>query len=411
MSKNARDWNTPPDVPEGHYVDARIYTDQEVFDEEQEQLLRRSWKLACHISEIPERGDFRTVDHAGYPLIVIRGQDGNIRTFINSCSHRSSMIVEEPSGNAKHLTCPFHLWSFDSEGNCVHITRPEGYEDVSICKENRGLREVKTEEILGLVFVNLDDDGMPLAEYVGDALETFSEILGTKELEVFHYHRVVMDANWKQWHETNMELYHEWGHVVNRTTSVAVEGYHDRPWKLYPNGHGTLEPLAVQYKNYPGWQNRASKMLPGLTEGEFRVVDIFPNTTLIARSTSLRIDTSTPIAPGKTLVEYRGLGIKGESHEDRVMRQKHHNQFWGPLGRNVPEDVLFVEKVERTNRHGAARYGLLARREGGKSQDDGVVRAFYQEWKKYVGREPENISVRSTTSSGMGANKRAEVSN
>jgi methanesulfonate monooxygenase large subunit len=188
-----------------------------------------------------------------------------------------------------------------------------------------------------------------------------------------------------------MELYHEWGHVVNRTTAVAVEGYHDRMWKLYPNGHGTLEPFEVEYKNYPGWKDRSSKMLPGLNDGEFRVVDIFPNTTLIARSTSLRIDTSTPIGPGKTLVEYRGLGIKGESAEDRAMRQKHHNQLWGPLGRNVPEDVLFVEKVERTNRNGAAQFGLIARSEGGKSQDDEVVRGFYQEWKQYVGRQPEDI--------------------
>lgn len=411
MSKNANEWETPPDLPAGHYVDARIYTDPDVFAEEQERLLRKSWKFACHVSEIPECGDFRTLDHAGYPLIVIRGQDGQIRSFINSCSHRSSMIVEEPSGNAKNLTCPFHLWSFDTQGRCVYITRPEGYDEVSICKENRGLREVKTGEILGLVFVNLDDGSMDLEEYIGDGLETFSEILGTEELEVFHYHRVVMDANWKQWHETNMELYHEWGHVVNRTTSVAVEGYHDRHWKIYPNGHGTLEPLAVQYRNYPGWENRASKMLPGLTEGEFRVVDIFPNTTLIARSTSLRIDTSTPIAPGKTLVEYRGLGIKGESAEDRAMRQKHHNQFWGPLGRNVPEDVLFVEKVERANRNGAARYGIIARREGGKSQDDEVVRAFYDEWKQYMGRRPENVSERVPGTSTRETERKNEVAN
>lgn len=397
MSKTATQWDTPPAVPEGHYVDARIYTDPALFAEEQHRLLRKSWKFACHVSEIPERGDYRTLNHAGYPIIVIHGDDGQIRGFLNTCSHRSSILLEGPAGNVRSITCPFHLWSFDTRGNCVHITRPEGYEEAGICKENRGLREVRTEQVLGLVFINTDDQCGTLPDYIGDALETFSEILGTQELEVFHYHRVVMNANWKQWHETNMELYHEWGHVVNRTTAVKVEGYHDRKWRLYPNGHGTLEPFAVQYKNYPGWENRASKMLPGLTEGEFRVVDIFPNTTLIARSTSLRIDTSTPIAPGKTLVEYRGLGIKGESQEDRGMRQKHHNQFWGPLGRNVPEDVLFVEKVERANRDGAARFGLLARREEGKSQDDEVLRAFYAQWQSQMQREPGNIDIITAT--------------
>lgn len=392
MSRTAQEWEKRPAVPEGHFVDSRIYTDPLIFNEETQKIFNKTWKFACHVSEIPETGDYRTFDHAGYPLIAIRSDDGEVRCFVNSCSHRSSIILDAPAGTAKSLTCPFHLWSYDTRGNCVHITRPEGYEEAGICKANSGLRQVRAETMLGLVFVNLDDSADSLADYIGDGLETFSEILGTHELEVFHYHRVVMSANWKQWHETNMELYHEWGHVVNRTTSVAVKGYHDRMWKLYANGHGTLEPLAVQYKNYPGWEDRAQKMLPGLMEGEFRVVDLFPNTTLIARSTALRIDTSTPIAPGKTLVEYRGLGIKGESPEDRAMRQKHHNQFWGPLGRNVSEDVLFVEKVERANRHRAAKHGIIARREGGRGQDDEVVRSFYREWKRQMWRDPEDIT-------------------
>lgn len=394
MSRNAAEWNAAPAVPEDHYVDARIYTDPQVFAEEEEKLIRRTWKFACHTSEISGKGDYRTLNAGGYPIFVIKSTDGKIRAFINSCTHRSSIIVEGPSGTAKTLTCPFHLWSFDTKGNCREMTRPEGYDEVGICKEQRGLREIRTEVIYDLVFINLDDECMPLADYIGDGLEMFAEVLGTRELEVFHYHRVVMNANWKQWHETNMELYHEWGHVVNRTTSVAAGGYHDRYWKLYPNGHGTLEPLAVQYANYPGWEARAAKMLPGLTDGEFRVVDLFPNTTLIARSTALRIDTSTPLGPAKTLVEYRGLGIKGESAEDRAMRQKHHNQFWGPLGRNLAEDVLFVEKVEKANRSGAARHGLLARREGGKAQDDEVVREYYREWERWIGRAASQIDKR-----------------
>lgn len=408
MSKTAIEWSQPPQVPDGHFVDSRIYADPLLFQEEQQRLMRKSWKFACHISELPEPGDYRTFNHAGYPIIVIRGEDNQVRSFLNTCSHRSATLLDTPAGNALTITCPFHLWSFDTEGNCVHITRPDGYEEAGICKENRGLREVRTEEVLGLVFINLEDDCVALRDYVGDALEMFEEILGTQELEVFHYHRVVMSANWKQWHETNMELYHEWGHVVNRTTAVAVEGYHDRKWRFYPNGHGTLEPFEIQYKNYPGWANRNDKMLPGLSDGEFRVVDLFPNTTLIARSTSLRIDTSTPIGPNKTLVEYRGLGIKGESAEDRAMRQKHHNQFWGPLGRNVPEDVLFVEKVERANREGAARHGLIARREDCKSQDDEVIRAFYQEWEKYVRRDPGNIDTVTAEPVSLQADGRTE---
>jgi len=131
-------------------------------------------------------------------------------------------------------------------------------------------------------------------------------------------------------------------------------------------------------------------MLPGLSPGEFRVVDLFPNTTVIVRGTNIRVDTSIPIAPGLTLLEQRGLGVKGESAQDRAVRQEHHNQFWGPFGRNLAEDVVFVEAVERTNRHGASSYGIIARHEDLMSQDDEIMRAYYRVWGKYMGTSAAN---------------------
>lgn len=387
MTRNAAQWLSPPQLPEDHYVDAKVYTSQEVFDEEREKIFARSWKFVCHESEVPNPGDFRSVEHSGMPLVVVRGRDGSVRTFFNACSHRGAKLVQEPRGNTRNFTCFFHLWSYDTQGRCIAITREEGYKECNLGKDDCGLRGVRTALKLGMVFINLDDDAEDFDTYVGDAMDDLLEPMGTKPMEVFHIHRVLMKANWKQWHETNMELYHEWGHVVNRTTSVAVPGYHERKWKIHPNGHGSLEPLKVQYGNYKGWDQRDNLTLDGLTPGEFRVVDVFPNTTVIVRATTIRIDTSIPIAPGLTLLEQRGLGVKGESAQDRSHRQHHHNQFWGPFGRNLAEDVLFVEAVEGANRHGAARYGIIARHEELMSQDDEIMRAYYRTWSQYMGRK------------------------
>src|SRR5690606_18920035 len=93
MSLNAQQWQAPPKVPAGHFVSSKIYTDPEIFAEEQDKIMRRTWKFACHESEIPNTGDYRTFDWGGYPLFVIRGEDGKIRTFINSCSHRGATIL------------------------------------------------------------------------------------------------------------------------------------------------------------------------------------------------------------------------------------------------------------------------------------------------------------------------------
>jgi len=386
MSRTAREWEQTPPLPKDHYVNSLIYSDKGIFREEKQKILRRSWTFACHESEIPQAGDYRTLNHTGIPLVIIRGEDRNVRTFINACAHRSAKIARDPSGNGKRFTCFFHLWSYDTQGNCVEITREEGYQEVGLCKEHCGLREVKTGVRLGMVFVNLDDECPTLDKYFGDAFESMEEVMGTKELEVFHYHRFIMRANWKQWHETNMELYHDWGHIVNRTTGAIAEDYHERRWKMYPNGHGMVSPFQARYNNYGGWKDRDKHMLPGLTAGEVRVIDLFPNTTLIARATAFRIDTSTPISPGQTLVEFRGLGIKDEPEEQRAMRVRHHNQFWGPFGRNLLEDVLFVEAVEESNRHGAAQYGIFARHERLRAQDDEVIRAYYRTWSELIGR-------------------------
>jgi len=386
MTRTESQWDAKPQLPDDHYVSSSIYTDPEIFKEERTKIFSKTWKFVCHESELPEKGDFRAVDHTGWPLLVVRGPDSKIRTFFNSCSHRGSLLVTEPRGNARNFTCFFHLWSYNTKGDCISITRDQGYQDCELSKDKLGLREVRTEINLGMVFVNLDDEAEDFSTHIGDSFNDLNEPMGTKPMEVFHFHRVLMRANWKQWHETNMELYHEWGHVVNRTTSVAVPGYHERKWKIHPNGHGALEPLKVQYSNYKGWDQRADLTLAGLEPGEFRIVDIFPNTTIIVRATTIRIDTSIPIAPGLTLLEQRGLGVKGESDEDRTLRRFHHNQFWGPFGRNLSEDVIFVEAVEQANRYGASRYGIIARREELMSQDDEIMRAYYRTWGKYMNR-------------------------
>lgn len=385
MTRNADQWAATPRLPQDHYVSSQVYTDPEVFALEREKIFACTWKFACHESELPSPGDFRTLDHAGIPIVVVRGPDGTVRAFFNACSHRGAQLVTEPRGNSKHLTCFFHLWSYDTKGRCIEITREEGYKQCKLTKDDCGLRAVRTAEKLGMIFINLDDKAQDFDSYAGNALDDLIDPMG-KPMEVFHFHRVLMQANWKQWHETNMELYHEWGHVVNRTTSVAAGGYHERKWKIHPNGHGSLDPLKVEYDKYKGWDGREDLTLPGLAPGEFRVIDLFPNTTVIVRATTIRIDTSIPIAPGVTLLEQRGLGIKGESAEDRAHRQEHHNQFWGPFGRNLAEDVIFVEAVERTNRHGASRYGLIARHENMMSQDDEIMRAYYRTWGRYMDR-------------------------
>jgi methanesulfonate monooxygenase large subunit len=400
MGRSVKAWQSPPSIPGENYVSNAIYTDPDLFREEQELVKKRTWKFACHDSEIPSANDFRRVDHAGVPLIVVRGDDGEIRSFVNACSHRAALVVRELSGNARNWRCLFHHWTFNTHGECIHIPRDDAYQRVGLCKEMLGLRAVRTETRLGMVFVNLDDDAPSLDEYLGDALENLVPVMGAdgEQLEVFHYSKTVVHANWKQWHETNMDPYHEYLHYVNRRVAMKGDGYHDRIWKIYPGGHATISPMQQRYETMKGWKGRISKPLPGMMPDEFRTVKIFPDTNILVRATVMRIDTSSPISPSETLVEWRGLGIKGESEQDRAMRIQHHNQFWGPFGRNLYEDAHAIECVEEANRRGGGAYSLIARDEDLRTQDDVLLRTYYQQWGRLMGRPAHDPKRRDSNS-------------
>lgn len=392
MSRNGLEYREPPKLPLDHYTCSEIYTNEEIFAEEREKLLSKIWKFACHESEVPNAGDYRTLTYAGKPLVVVRGRDQKVRTFFNICSHRSSLIAREPSGNVQNFVCFFHLWAYDLQGNCVRMTRPEGYERHGPTKSQSGLREVRTETKYGLVFINLDDQADSLDAFVGTALDHMAEPLRARPLEVFHFHTAKISANWKQWQETNMELYHEWGHIINRATAIrADDNYFDRVITCDDNAHLAIPSMVCDYEKFQGWQNRDADGLPGVHAGDHRATNLFPNTLISLRGTCFRIDTSTPIAPGLTLVEFRGLGLAEDTPEQRASRVKDHNAFWGPLGRNLPEDIHFVEAVSTSIRDGAACYGVFARHENLGPNDDEPMRAYYRAWSKYMRRSAADL--------------------
>ena len=231
MGRTASKWEQKPPFPETHYVDSLVYTDEGIFEEEKEKIFAKTWMMACHESEVPDPNDYRTYHHpAGVNLIVVRGEDEEIRSFYNVCPHRGNTILYDPSGNAKRMTCIFHAWSFDYRGNCVGLPREKaGYcseNGCSITRDDLGLREIKTQVAYGgFVYVNLDDACGPLEDHIGHALDSIIEEIDTEPLEVFAYHRAVINTNYKLWHDTNSEFYHDYLHVHNRLTSMKQEGY------------------------------------------------------------------------------------------------------------------------------------------------------------------------------------------
>jgi methanesulfonate monooxygenase large subunit len=123
-----------------------------------------------------------------------------------------------------------------------------------------------------------------------------------------------------------------------------------------------------------------------------RVINLFPDLMINIRSNVVRLDRMVPLGPDRTLVEWRGLGVKGDDDKMRAVRIRQHNLFWGPTGRNLPEDVLAVESQTRAMQADEVRYSIIAREEDLNPTDDANIRAYYQEWRRRMGKSPAALA-------------------
>ena len=380
-----------PDLPETHYLDNRIYFDQEIYSQEQSDVFAKVWLFVCHESELAQPGDFRTTLAAGKPVVIVRGQDDVIRTFYNICRHRASPVVRSDAGNATEFQCFYHLWTYGLDGACTGITKPAGYKAVNLDRSKLGLIPIRTETIAGLVFICLNEDAPDLKTFLGDIMAPLMDPLGGEPLDVFHFHKADIATNWKLWQDNNSERYHSMLHVINRKTQPWVKGK-TSPMKLRlgENGHSGYWSDGVAEVDYAagGYAGVSSGILPGLRENEMRVINLFPDTMVNIRSNVIRIDRMVPISPGCTRIEWWGLGLRDVSEEVRSERLRHHNMFWGPAGRNLGEDIIAVEEQWAAMSADVVRYSILAREEELNPTDDANLRAYYQEWGRLTGRAP-----------------------
>ncbi len=390
MSRNESQWTQRPTLPMSHYADPAIYYDENIFAEEQEKIFSKVWQLAIHESEIPQPYDYRTYQHpAGREVVIVRGEDKRIRTFYNICPHRGNLLVYEPSGNAKKLVCIFHQWAFNGKGECVDIPRDKnGYQD-RVCKNDVGLKEVRTEVGYGgFVWINVDDNCDSLSSHIGGALDYMLPELEAEPLQTLWYYQARLKTNFKLIHDTNSEFYHDYLHYHNRVTGMLdpKSGYFQRKYTAFPNGHASVGSMEVKYDAYKGG-GHSELGWPELPPQGWKLVDLFPCITFNLRTSVLRIDSYIPLGPKDVLLEFRALGLKSDTAETRAQREKDAATIWSPFGRNLHEDLLASsgQGVAMTA-HSDPMYVLQAREEDLTIHDEIGMRHYLQEWSKRMGR-------------------------
>ena len=376
-----------PNLPPSHFVDTRIYTDAGIFAEERVKIFAKVWNFVCHESEIASAGSFRTATVAGYPLVVVRQSDGGIKAFYNICRHRQAQVVRTCSGQAKAFQCFYHLWTYGIDGRLVGVTLPEGYAGTGFDKADYGLREVRVDQLAGMVFVSLNEESEPLREFLGEAAPVLEKYVPPEGFEVFHFHQAEIKTNWKLFFENNSERYHQALHWVTRSTGTWGKTSLPDGWTFIPNGHNYKPFEGARYSGVHanvGLDERREHILPGHKPNSTASHHLFPDLLLVSQTTVLRIDHLIPLEPGRTLIEWRALGIKGEDPAVRAKRIKHHNQYWGYGGVQLPEDITATESQWPMMATGAVRYSVIARE--GDTFSDEPLRHYYKEWSRRMAR-------------------------
>ena len=187
---------------------AWTYTSNEFFELEKNSLFLCNWQLICHTSNIPNIGDYFTLNIFHERILVIKGNDNVIRAFHNVCSHRATKLIDKNSGNCKkRISCPYHAWGYDLQGNLIKVPHQNEFKELD--KSKHGLKPIEMEIFQGFIFVRLiSTDAPSVANQFSPYLE---EIKPYRFEELEPLGRVTMrhrSVNWKQIADNYVDTFH-----------------------------------------------------------------------------------------------------------------------------------------------------------------------------------------------------------
>jgi choline monooxygenase len=254
-----------------------VYTDQSWFEREMEAMFRPAWHFAGLVSSIPKPGDFFTLRLLDEPLLVVRGDDQQVRVFRNSCRHRGSLVIEDESGSCRGLRCPYHSWTYSLEGVLKHAPGLEDHSREELAGLGKDLLQVGSGVREGMIFVHLGDPvtSATLDAWLGNYISTVAAPHQTAQMVPVHQREYVLACNWKLYVEVDMETLHtkhiHRGSIGEQPVTVPVsEGdwigvYHESEHTpaLQPGERGTGFPHTAGLTGAAARGAHFSILLPG----------------------------------------------------------------------------------------------------------------------------------------------------
>ena len=318
------------------------YIDEEIFDLEMAHLFANTWVYVGHASQVPKVGDFYTTTVGTQPVVMVRHTDQSVRVLYNRCPHKGVQMAPDGCGNTgKFFRCPYHAWTFRTDGKLLSIPLKKGYDNTGLesCEASHGMVPVGAVQVYrDFVFCRLNPEGVGFDEFFGDSLSTLDNMVDRSpegKLEVAGgVMRYMHHCNWKMLVDNQTDTCHPMvAHESSAGTAVKVwndappgtpkpmavelfapfmspyEFFENMGIRVWDNGHGhtgVSDSIHADYSAVPGYmeqmvaaygEERAKAIL-----GDVRHNTVyFPNIMVKGPIQTLRV--FKPIAADKTLVE------------------------------------------------------------------------------------------------------------
>ncbi|MFK8020420.1 MAG: SRPBCC family protein [Pseudomonadales bacterium] len=262
--------NRTSDVAEGAMEnDARVYTDPKRFEREMDVLFRDTPLVAGLSGDLPVAGSIMLFEELDQSILITRNKDGKVGAFLNMCTHRGAKLMEE-CAEKNRITCPFHGWSFDLDGQLAGLTAPETFANMD--RSTRALIKVPCIEWNGIIFIKArpGDDAIDIVAHLGSFAPELAQLELQQSVPV-KTGRLDADCNWKYALDTYGEGYHF--PVLHRETVSLLSA----PNTFY-------DPFGNHHRI--GWALQSYKSLLDAPESEWpraqfsAVHYLFPNTVI-----------------------------------------------------------------------------------------------------------------------------------
>ncbi len=352
----------------------------EYFERERETIFRKIWLNLGRVEDVPNPGDYVVRDIAilKASIIVVRGDDGQVRAFHNVCRHRGNQLVQG-SGNARGFACGFHGWTYDTQGQCVFVPDEEVF--FNLDRGQSGLAPVRCETFAGFVFVTVNPAAPPLAEYLGG----FGQQIGDfpfHTMQRMHTLKADVNCNWKVFIDAFQESYH--GRFVHRLTAAAAGCVEDDPYahltsvRLYGPHRSASVPFNPAYQPTPAealsfkyaqslWLhegNSGAQRTPGTNPAGhpnwlFDINVCFPNFFVDVSNSWFFTYHFWPVAVDRTHWEYNFYMLPPANAGERISRE--YSKLY--LRDLLREDLSTVESTQAGLNSGAIEHMILSDQE------------------------------------------------